>query len=58
MAPEGDHQPRGRRQVEDLLDGQASATASLFQLERTNIKSVNPITNTLVPLGVQRRAWS
>ncbi|MGE8318537.1 MAG: TonB-dependent receptor [Comamonas sp.] len=38
----------------DLLDGQASATASLFQLERTNIKSVNPVTNTLVPLGVQR----
>ncbi|KGH29330.1 TonB-dependent receptor [Comamonas thiooxydans] len=38
----------------DLFDGQASATASLFQLERTNIKSVNPVTNTLVPLGVQR----
>lgn len=38
----------------DLFDGQAAATASLFQLERTNIKSVNPATNTLVPLGVQR----
>ena len=38
----------------DLLDGQATASASLFRLERTNIKSVNPSTNTLVPLGVQR----
>lgn len=38
----------------DLFDGQAAATASLFQLERTNIKSVDPATNTLVPLGVQR----
>lgn len=38
----------------DLFDGQATAAASLFRLERTNIKSVNPSTNTLVPLGVQR----
>lgn len=35
-------------------DGKASATASLFKLERTNIKSVDPTTNTVVPLGVQR----
>jgi catecholate siderophore receptor len=32
----------------------ASATASLFRVERTNIKTTNPATNTLVPLGVQR----
>ena len=38
----------------DRPDGKASATASLFKLERTNIKSVDPTTNTLVPLGVQR----
>ena len=38
----------------DFLDGMASATASLFRLERTNIKTTDPATNTLVPLGVQR----
>ncbi|WP_292931503.1 TonB-dependent siderophore receptor [Noviherbaspirillum sp.] len=38
----------------DFLDGKASATASLFRLERTNIKATDPATNTLVPLGVQR----
>ncbi|KGH10669.1 TonB-dependent receptor [Comamonas thiooxydans] len=38
----------------DLQDGKASVTASLFKLERTNIKSVDPTSNTVVPLGVQR----
>lgn len=38
----------------DLFNGMASATASLFQLERTNIKSVDPVTNTTVPIGTQR----
>lgn len=38
----------------DFLDGKASATASLFRLERTNIKSTDPATNTLIPIGVQR----
>ena len=38
----------------DFLDGMASATASLFRVERTNVKTTNPATNTLVPLGVQR----
>lgn len=38
----------------DLPDGKASITASLFKLERTNIKSVDPTSNTVVPLGVQR----
>lgn len=38
----------------DFLDGMASATASLFRVERTHIKTSNPATNTLVPLGVQR----
>lgn len=38
----------------DFFGGQASATASVFRLERTNIKATNPATNTLVPLGVQR----
>ena len=35
-------------------DGKVSVTASLFKLERTNIKSTDPTTNTVVPLGVQR----
>lgn len=38
----------------DLLDGHASATASLFHLERTNIKASDPATNQLIPIGVQR----
>lgn len=38
----------------DLMDGKASATASLFRVERTNIKSLDPVLNKLVPLGVQR----
>ena len=38
----------------DRPDGKASVTASLFKLERTNIKSVDPTSNTVVPLGVQR----
>lgn len=38
----------------DFLGGQASATASLFRLERTNIKATDPTTNRLIPIGVQR----
>lgn len=38
----------------DFLEGRASATASLFQLERTNIKSSDPATRVLIPIGVQR----
>lgn len=38
----------------DILDGLASATASLFRLERTNIKATDPTTNRLIPIGVQR----
>lgn len=38
----------------DFLDGAASATASLFQIERTNIKFTDPTTNTLIPVGKQR----
>lgn len=38
----------------ELMDGKASATASLFRVERTNIKSLDPVLNKLVPLGVQR----
>lgn len=38
----------------DFLDGLASATASIFRLERTNIKSADPVTNRLVPIGEQR----
>lgn len=38
----------------DFFDGNASATASLFRLERTNIKAADPVTNRLIPIGVQR----
>jgi catecholate siderophore receptor len=38
----------------DLPDGKSSFTASLFKLERTNIKDVDAVTQKLVPIGVQR----
>jgi catecholate siderophore receptor len=38
----------------DFFDGKASATASLFRLERTNIKSTVPGTTVLIPIGTQR----
>jgi catecholate siderophore receptor len=36
-----------------LFGGAASAGIALFQLERTNIKTTDPATNRIVPLGVQ-----
>jgi catecholate siderophore receptor len=39
----------------DFFDGRASATASLFQLQRTNIKAADPAAPTqLIPVGTQR----
>ena len=38
----------------DLWGGRANATVSLFRLERDNIKSSDPITNRIVPVGTQR----
>ncbi len=38
----------------DFLDGRLSATASVFELERTNIKNTDPVTRALVAVGVQR----
>lgn len=38
----------------DLFDGKASATVSLFRLERTNIKATDPATNRLIAIGTQR----
>ncbi|MFL9924845.1 TonB-dependent siderophore receptor [Herbaspirillum lusitanum] len=39
----------------DLLDGRASATVSLFRLERNNIKTTDPTNNNrLIPVGTQR----
>jgi catecholate siderophore receptor len=38
----------------DFFEGQASATASVFQLQRTNMKSTIPGTTTLFPVGEQR----
>lgn len=38
----------------DLFGGNASATVSLFQLERTNIKATDPSTNRLIAIGTQQ----
>lgn len=38
----------------DLLGGKASATAALFDLERSNIKATDPISKKIIPVGVQR----
>lgn len=38
----------------DLFDGNVSAMASIFRLERTNIKATDAATNTLVQVGEQR----
>lgn len=38
----------------DLFDGRLSATAAVFELERTNIKNTDPVTKALVPVGTQR----
>ncbi|AKU22111.1 TonB-dependent siderophore receptor [Massilia sp. NR 4-1] len=38
----------------DFFGGRASATASLYQLERSNIKSTDPVSNKLIPIGTQK----
>ncbi|MYM33977.1 TonB-dependent siderophore receptor [Duganella sp. FT94W] len=38
----------------DLWNGRASATVSLYRLERDNIKVTDPLTNRLIPIGKQR----
>lgn len=38
----------------DLWGGRANASVSLFRLERDNIKTSDPITNRIVPVGTQR----
>lgn len=38
----------------DLFDGKASATAAVFELERTDIKTADPVTKAIVPVGEQR----
>jgi catecholate siderophore receptor len=38
----------------DLFDGLATVGASLFRLQRTGIKSTDPVTNTVMPIGTQR----
>ncbi|WP_369820732.1 TonB-dependent receptor [Rhizobacter sp. Root1221] len=38
----------------DLFGGRASLNVAVFRLERTNIKTTDPATNTLVPMGTQR----
>jgi catecholate siderophore receptor len=38
----------------DLLGGRASITASVFRLQRDHIKTTDPVTNKLIPMGTQR----
>lgn len=38
----------------DLFSGRVSATAALFRLQRDHVKSTDPVTNLLIPIGVQR----
>jgi len=38
----------------DLFGGAASLGASLFRLQRTNIKTTDPVSNRLLPIGTQR----
>lgn len=38
----------------DLFDGKAAATAAVFELERTDIKTTEPVTKAIVPIGEQR----
>ncbi|WP_343729181.1 TonB-dependent siderophore receptor [Duganella sp.] len=38
----------------DLFGGRASAGVSLFQLTRDNMKSTDPVSNKLLPVGTQR----
>ena len=38
----------------DLFNGLATVGAALFRLERTGIKSTDPLTNTVIPIGTQR----
>jgi catecholate siderophore receptor len=38
----------------DFLNGRASATVSVFRLERTGIKATDPATLRIIPIGVQR----
>lgn len=38
----------------DLLDGRASVGAAVFRLQRDHIKTTDPVTNQLIPMGTQR----
>jgi catecholate siderophore receptor len=38
----------------DFFGGQASATAAVFELERTNVKETDPVTRAVVQIGEQR----
>jgi catecholate siderophore receptor len=38
----------------DLLDGRASIGAAVFRLQRDHIKTTDPVTNQLIPIGTQR----
>lgn len=37
----------------DFFNGKLSTTASVFHLERQNIKGINPVSNTLIGVGTQ-----
>lgn len=58
-ANNADIAPEHTRNIElgakyDLFEGRASFTASLFQLERDGIKTTDPLTQKVLPIGEQR----
>ncbi|TWB42412.1 TonB-dependent receptor [Nitrospirillum pindoramense] len=58
-ANNADIAPESTRNVEvgaklDFWQGRLSTTASLFRLERSGIKTTDPVTQKLLPIGVQR----
>lgn len=53
IAPERTHNTEVGAKY-DLLDGRATFTAALFQLERNNIKTTDPVTQRVLPIGEQR----
>ncbi|WP_343584735.1 TonB-dependent siderophore receptor [Herbaspirillum sp.] len=58
-ASNADLAPENTRNTEvgakyDFWDNRASATVSVFRLERDNIKTTDPTTNRVVPVGKQR----
>lgn len=53
IAPERTHNTEAGAKY-DLLDGRATFTAAVFQLQRSGIKTTDPLTQQVLPIGEQR----